>query len=573
MIAALALAAVMTQGQLPARDTRPAPAVGTATVTGIVVSADPQPRPLRRARVTLNGQGLTMGRTAITSDDGSFSFDRLPAGRFTLAATKDGYVAMSYGATRTGRPGTGVQVAEGQAVRVSLSLPRGAVITGTIVDVDGLPAQGIAVTALAHRYVGAQGEQRYLATGMPPLAVSDDRGVYRIFGLPAGDYVVAAQPQQRQVGLPGAEVRTITRGVVSEKGLILSQVFHPAATEVGRASRVTLRAGEERSGIDIQLQYVSLATISGIVSTASGWNPANLTMARTDEVPGFEPVRSARADADGRFTFNAVPPGQYRILARSTAASPVTTSGSPLIVPPGNSQVALADVTVDGEDVTNVSFSLQSEFTIAGRVAFEGERPPPPLADLRVSVPVSLTIANAGLAVPQVRLESGGTFRAEGIVPGLYRTFGSLQGLRAPIGAWWLKSLVVNGRDILDAPLDLRQGADDAVITFTDRASEIAGTLKDAQGAPVPEAYVVAFSTDRSAWFFNSRRIAAVRPGRDGQFSIRNLPPGEYRLVAAVDLDQGEWFDPLVLERLLPSAAAITIAGVERKVWDIVVRN
>jgi hypothetical protein len=64
-----------------------------------------------------------------------------------------------------------------------------------------------------------------------------------------------------------------------------------------------------------------------------------------------------------------------------------------------------------------------------------------------------------------------------------------------------------------------------------------------------------------------------VHPGRDGQFSIRNLPPGEYRLAAAIDLDQGEWFDPLVLERLLPSAAAITITGSEKTVRDIVVRN
>jgi hypothetical protein len=301
-----------------------------------------------------------------------------------------------------------------------------------------------------------------------------------------------------------------------------------------------------------------------MVSTASGWNPANLTMARTDEVPGFDPVRQARADAEGRFTLNSVTPGQYRIFARSTAVMPV---------PPANIQVAFADVRVDGEDVPNVSLSLLSSFTIAGRVAFEGEKPPPPLADFRVSVPITLTVANAGLAVPQLQLESAGTFKVEGIVPGLYRMFGNIQGLRAPIGAWWLKSLVVNGRDILDAPLDLQQGTDQAVITFTDRASEIAGTLKDAQGVPAPEAYAVAFSTDRSAWFFNSRRVAAVRPGRDGQFSIRNLPPGEYRLAAVIDLDQGEWFDPAVLERLLVTAGSITLEGVEKKTLDLVIRD
>ncbi len=105
MIVALALTAVIAQGaqaQPPVRDARPSAVVGTATVSGVVVSADAQPRPLRRARVTLNGPGLAMGRTAITADDGWFSFDRLPPGRFTLGAFKDGYVPMSHGATRTG---------------------------------------------------------------------------------------------------------------------------------------------------------------------------------------------------------------------------------------------------------------------------------------------------------------------------------------------------------------------------------------------------------------------------------------------------------------------------------------
>jgi carboxypeptidase family protein len=571
VIAAAALAVIMMQGQAPARDARPAPADGTATVTGVVVSADAQPRPLRRARVTINGAALAPGRTAITADDGTFAFGGLRAGRYLLTVTKDGYVPMTSGVLRPGPPAARVAVADGETQKVTLRVPRGAVITGVVLDADGQPSQGIAVTALVRRYVGTQGERRYLTAGTT-ASPTDDRGVYRIYGLPAGEYVVAAQPQNRQAGMiPGAEVRTISRGVVSERGVILSQVFYPAATDVARASRVMVAAGEERGGIDIQLQYVPLATVSGIAPAASGWNPASLTMVRTDEVPGFDPVRSARADTDGRFTFSGVTPGQYRLLARSTAASPLTTSGSPLIVPPGNTQVAFADVTVDGEDVTNVSLSLLSALTISGRIAFEGERPPPPLAELRVSVPITMTIANAGMAVPMLQLESAGTFKVEGVVPGLYRMFGNIQGLRAPIGAWWLKSLVVGGRDVLDAPLDLRQSVDDAVVTFTDRATELSGTMKDAQGNPAVDHFIVAFSTDRATWFFNSRRVAAVRPDAQGRYSIRNLPPGDYRVVSA-ELDQGDWFDPAVLERLLPSAAAITLTGIEKKTHDIVVR-
>jgi hypothetical protein len=203
--AVLALAAILMQGQAPTRDARPVTTAGTASITGLVLSTDPQPRPLRRARVTLNGPGLDVGRTAITADDGSFSFERLPSGRFTLAAAKDGYVSMSYGATRTGHPGSSVQVAERQAVRVSLRLPRGAVITGTIVDVDGLASPGIGVTALARRYVGTQGSAAMLAPACRrsrcrTIAASTASSVFR----PA----ITSSPRSRSSGRAGSRRRS-----------------------------------------------------------------------------------------------------------------------------------------------------------------------------------------------------------------------------------------------------------------------------------------------------------------------------------------------------------------------------
>jgi hypothetical protein len=568
VIAALALTALMMQP--PARDARPAPVVGTAAIAGVVVSADAQPRPLRRVRVTISGPTLSPGRTAITADDGTFTVTGLRAGRYLVAAAKDGYVAMTADLMRGGQPPARVTIADAETQKVTLRLPRGAVITGVILDADGQPAAGIAVTALARRFVGTQGERRYLTAGTT-VSPSDDRGVYRIYGLPEGEYVVAAQPQNRQVGIPGLELRTVSRGAISDRGLVLSQVFHPGATEVGRATRVTVRHGEERSGIDVHLQYVPVATVSGIASAGSGWNPANLTMVRTDEVPGFEPTRSARADAEGRFTFYAVTPGQYKVLARSTAASPLTTSGSPLIVPPGNQVVGAVDVTIEGEDIGNLALTLQPALVISGRIVFEGERPGPELPQLRSFLPVSLTIGTAGIATPSLHVE-GGRFKAEGIVPGVYRTVGALQGVRTPIGPWWLKSLVVNGRDLLDAPLDLRQSVDDAVVTFGDTAGELSGTARDTQGNAAADQVVVVASTDRSTWFFNSRRVVGVRSDAQGRYSIRNLPPGDYRIAAAADLGQGEWFDPAVLERLLPIAAAITITGVEKRTQDLVVR-
>jgi uncharacterized protein (DUF2141 family) len=558
------------------RDTRPVVAGPPAAISGVVVSDEGRPRPLRRARVTVNGPTLQLGRTAITKDDGTFEFVGLPAGRYTVTAQKDAYVAMTYGAARPARPGRPVVLRPGDRQTLTIALPRGAVITGRITDVDGQPAQGVQVTASSRRPITPMGDRRFAMSGVGP-SPTDDRGVYRIYGLPAGEYVIAAQPQLRAVGLPVGEVRTMSAAGPSARGVTATPVFFPGATDVARATHVRVTTGEERTGIDMQLQYVPLATVSGNVQLTPGGTPPVIMMARLGDTSGAESVPISRADTDGRFTFAGVRPGQYMLIARSGQASPLTTGGSPLIVPPGPLQWATAEVTVDGDDVSNVALSTHPPITIAGRLAFEGTKPAPDLGVMRLPMPFAgQVIGTYQATLPQIQLEPGGRFVISGILPGTYRLGAlqnqPLQGIRTPLGGWWLKSIVINGRDILDAPLDIRQGTDDAVATFTDQTSEISGTVKDAQGAAASDLFAVVFSTDRASWFFNSRRVAAVRVDSEGRFAIRNLPPGEYRAVATADLEQNEWFDPSVLERLAPAAIPLTIAGVEKKSLDLVVR-
>jgi hypothetical protein len=366
-------------------------------------------------------------------------------------------------------------------------------------------------------------------------------------------------------------------GVPSARSVTHTPVFFPGVTDVARASRVAVTAGEERTGVDMQLQYVPLATVSGSVQVTPGMTPPIISLARLGEMGATESVPMSRADADGRFTFTSVRPGQYFLIGRSGQASPTTTSGSPLIVPPGPIQWSTAELTVDGEDVLNVALSAQPPITIAGRLAFEGARPAPELGSLRLPLPFVGQIIGAYQApLPQIQFEPGGRFVLSGILPGVYR-LGALQnqpvqGIRTAIGGWWLKSIVVNGRDILDAPLDIRQGTDDAVATFTDQVSEMSGTVKDAQGSAATDLFVVLFSPDRASWFFNSRRVAAVRVDSEGRFVIRNVPPGEYRAIATADLEPNEWFDTAVLERLAATATPITITDVEKKTVDLTVR-
>jgi protocatechuate 3,4-dioxygenase beta subunit len=573
-VIAIAALLLMTLGQppQPARDTHAAGAAGTANgrITGVVVSDEPQPRPLRRARITLTGAGLDTPQTAITADDGSFGFDALPAGRFTLVAAKEPYVSMAYGARRPGRPGTGIQIAAGQAVPLTVRLPRGAVITGTVLDVDGRPAIGVPVYALSSRSGGGVIERQWInVPGVIP-GNTDDRGVYRIYGLPAGEYVVSAQPALRGVpGGPNAEIRLMQAGKVASRPVTLAQVFHGGGADLSRAARIAVRAGEERAAVDIQLEYLPLATVSGIVSSPPGWTPARVSLWRTDEAAQPTGAAAVTADAQGAFTFRGVRPGTYRFAARAVPHADGGDVRAPSVT--DAARFALADVAVAGDDVEGVALSLQPPLTLAGRIVFETDRAVPPAAlQLRMGAPAVLAGAGGGWPMPTVIVD-GTTFRVAGMVPGLYRMMLTPPGVRAPIGSWWLTSISAGGRELLDAPLDLQQSVDDAVATLSDRASEVSGTLRDPQGAAIPDLWVVVFPVDRTGWFSHSRRVAAVRANREGQWTVRNLPPGEYRVVSG-DFEQFEWFDPAVLERFSPEATPIRIAGPEKHTVDLVVR-
>jgi len=134
-----------------------------------------------------------------------------------------------------------------------------------------------------------------------------------------------------------------------------------------------------------------------------------------------------------------------------------------------------------------------------------------------------------------------------------------------------LNSSMVNGRDVLDTPIDLRQSVDGAVVTFSDRPAELSGIVRDGSGKPSATGTVILFPADRTLWTPRSRRIRAERPAADGRFEFRLVPAGDYYVAAATDVDEYEWYDSALLERLaVSSAVKITVGEGEQKTLDIV---
>jgi hypothetical protein len=614
----------------PVRDVTAQNTLGTATISGTVVIAGAG-TPVRRARVSVAAPELRGGRSTVTDEQGRFSFQALPAGRFTLTASKSGFVDIAYGATRAGRPGTPVQLADGQNLTaLTIAMPRGSVITGIVVDEHGEPAPGTPVRAL--RYVMQTGERRLQQGGQDQ---TDDRGMYRIFQLQPGEYIVNAIPRNMNTGdmrqtiatevsslmqqlqASGVDPTALATAAAGQGGQIgariallqqqmatfeqqqttaYAPVYYPGTTTAESAVTVTLNAGEERGGVDFRLQLVPTTRVSGLVVGPDGGVPPATQVAliprRADGMPSVPGLGNsmARVGGDGRFSFNNVTPGDYSLQARaairdaSAQPAPGARGGRGGQGPIAQVLWASTDVSVGGMPLPEVVLNLQAGMTVSGLVQFEGTGQPP--ADLSV---VRVSLANRGPqtfeigGIPPTQADASGRFAIPGVAPGRYSLTASMagggarggRGVAAPGVAagsqWTLQSAMVNGQDLLDFPIEIgpNQSLSNVVLTYADRTQELTGTIQDTAGGPTSDFTIIVFPAEPRFWMPQARRITATRPGTDGRFTFRGLPAGEYRLTAVTDVEPGEWYDPAFLNQLASVSIPISLSEGERKVQDI----
>jgi hypothetical protein len=586
VIVAIAIGVAAIAPQNPPRADPQQQAVGTAVLAGTIVTDEARPQPVRSAIVTLNSADVGVARTAVSDDVGRFVFDALPAGRFVLSASKPAYLTVQYGATRAGRPGVPVAIAAGDKADITLRLPRGSVLTGRILDDRGRSvSRGTAfVYALQYQW---QNGRRVLAaprgtTAAMPAEV-DDRGVYRIYGLPPGEYVVLATPglgaggigarklsdkdfqraqRELQGGAPGAPSAS------NSPTVRWAAVFYPGVTTADRLTTIALDPGEERSGVDLTFSLVPVAEIRGSVRVPEGV-PAisiQINMVPTGaaaprwgtgigtSIGGFA---SARPMANGTFAIANVAPGDYALVARNVPPARSGGAGQPVYW-------ASAQVSVNGRDVTDVSLELQPAISIPGKVVFDAA---PPVDSSRVRVQLSVTdIAGATIGVPPAAIAADGAFTLGSVTPARYAV--TVTGVPA---GWTIRAATGGGKDVLDAGLEVGAGTaiPDLTITLTDRPTELSGIVQGRSGQPTSDYVVIVFAEDASRWTWQSRWIQAVRPGTNGRYVMTGLPPGRYRLSAVWDVDANEWFDPEFLKQLLPFSIRFDLSDSERKVQDI----
>jgi hypothetical protein len=163
------------------------------------------------------------------------------------------------------------------------------------------------------------------------------------------------------------------------------------------------------------------------------------------------------------------------------------------------------------------------------------------------------------------RVEANGRFVVPSLAPGHYR-------MSAGGGpGWFVESINVGGVDALDFPFEVKpnQNLNGVTITMTDRQTELTGVVVDGRNQPAVDYTLIVFPVDQKYWTAPSRRIQTTRPATDGRYTLRNLPPGEYRMAALLDIEPGASQDAAFLQQIESRTMKITLAAGEKKTQDV----
>ena len=583
-------------------------------ITGRVLDAAGAPVPA--AIVALLGEGGARDATqrVLTDQDGRYFFDRLAAGKYTLNATKPGWMSGAFGKKRIDGVQAIFELAEHERrPKVDITMWKYGVLSGTIVDEAGEPLVDIPVKAVRRMLASGKRQMTFVGT-----ARTDDRGMYRIAGMVPGEYSVfvpATVTSGATTVSPGNAPEDWLRSMTGEGTAPMSLNFESGvAAKSGRtlvtsltgvtdapspdtpwlaippsfagtpltagAAMFTLTPGQEHGGIDMQLRRVPTYSISGMLSVLGG-SPANIVLhlmsAGLADFPLFD-VATATADGSGVFTFFGVPTGDYVIRVVRVPLAPgqrlaITSSGttqsvrmlgggpgsSPPAVPVEPLLHATEKVSVADASVKNVLVTLRPGPRITGRVEFDGSAKKPQTDAEWRAAGVWPERANGYQSTnpPTGQFVSDGTFSLPSLMPGDYYVRAT-----APAG-WSVKSIAWQGHNLIDAPLALANtDVADVIVTFTDHAGTVGGTVYAANDVPDAAALVVFFPTTAEEWTdygVVSPRMVGVRTQPDGTFRTRPMAEGDYFMIAIPDDQAAEWQDPATLAKLSKTAKRVTV--------------
>jgi protocatechuate 3,4-dioxygenase beta subunit len=510
-----------------------------AVVEGRVL--DTAGNPLRKTILTLRADGTKPGEEptsyAATSDaDGKFIFDGVEPGRYMLLGQHAGYLHSTYGGKRSGSSGTVLTLTVGQHMtEIKFPLTPQSSISGRILDQDGDPVAYAQIQVLRNTY--NNGKRQLLPFGYAQI---DEKGQFTCKNLSAGRYYLLATVQRT---MPFGTIRKTRGQANSEKPEEQSiPTYYPGVLEASSSTAIEVEAGKEMQGFEIRLRK---SAVFGVKGTVSGSIPSDMERRVRVFVTRYQDYyfndfgNSVMVGKDGTFEMSGIAPGSYDLLA-------VGTGGMARIL-------ARQPIQVGNQNVDGVTLVAQPPGSISGSLKVE---PASAQADTDLStVRISLNALNgAAFNFPNAMAKNDGTFTLDNVAQEKY----SLNVLGNPAGTY-LKAARIGDLDALANDLDFTGGMSGGTldILLSNAAGEIDGTVQNDRQQPAPGSVVTLIPDPADSKLYYRYKVTTT--DQNGQFVLKGLSPGEYRLYAWEDLETGNQYDPDFMKPLEGLGTKVTV--------------
>jgi hypothetical protein len=424
-------------------------------------------------------------RHTATGPDGRFSLTGIEAGSYFLSATRNGYHRVE---AQVSRDLTMLSLKPGENINdIVLRLEPDAIISGRVVDADGMPMERVKVEALGH-------------TGSIPDE-TDDRGEFAVGGLRPGSYLLRASlrrfhpPEVRKDG---------------SRGVNYDVAYFPSSKTARGAVPVRVQPGRE-TDVEIRMLPAPVLHISGEVSVETGGRWPEVKLENWSDDP-----RTCDIDEKGAFTFARVPAGRYRLYAENWINDTYLRSAPVL-------------VDVANDSIEGIHLSLLPQVVLTGHIVDEDwKRMQALIKEREHKGTLEIRLESFGFFLPQSAytsaLSDDGRFEIKDLYPGRY--YVAMTGGQTD---FYLKSLQIGDLQFHDGTLEIGEGPvqREMLIELGDDGAEVAGIVLDEKGA-VSGALVVLLVEDASF-----PAIAdAVRSSEDGTYAMYGIAPGKYKLLA-----------------------------------------
>ena len=535
------------------------PQIPTFTVKGRVVF-DNTERPVRRTQIALMQLPSDRGseRSSATDRDGRFAIDNVPTGVYFAVVNAPGIISPLAFMTLTDKgPSENYDlktireycteiVVDGGDVNVTIHARRGGAISGKITYSDGDPAVDAQVAVI--RRNGKKVTP--VLTGLTAAALmsmrTDDRGRYRVAGLPPGEYIVsAAETNTSPNGRRGSD--SFFGGFFESDALLVT--YYGGGRRSDDAIKLDVTTGSETSDIDITLLDSTPHTVRGSVIAKLDRVPlpdATLSIRIRDQASLFGGGSQQFAtNSEGLWVLDGVPDGTYVISVEPPGNFPLPGADPDSEVnydddgvPPRKNVPTRkfvrneVEITVSGGDLVVEPIALAEGASISGTLEF------PQASDDATPQYVQITYryeADPTEAFGNSAFAQGTEFTVEGLRAGkifLNATPGYGGGGLTEKNLF-VKSITLNGVDLRQKPLTVSEGQSIKNVRIVIGQNPAKGSVKltDGEGKPLPAKRLAIIPVDEGRWLFTNEIVAGVTDTR-GTFAFR-AAPGEYLVIVA----------------------------------------